>query len=131
MVKKEQIKNEISNFQVINNKIKVIKGDIIDQHVDVIVNSTNEGMVCGTGSDGMEHAAGVDKAINKAAGPELFKACKKILDCKNSGTSIRMFSAISLFVEGGLTLTGEFLAKNRPIRPLCMLNNLVAGEHRT
>ncbi|MHA1804169.1 MAG: 3-phosphoshikimate 1-carboxyvinyltransferase [Promethearchaeota archaeon] len=47
-----------------------------------------------------------------------FKACKKILDCKNSGTSIRMFSAISLFVEGGLTLTGEFLAKNRPIRPL-------------
>ncbi|MHA1689334.1 MAG: 3-phosphoshikimate 1-carboxyvinyltransferase [Promethearchaeota archaeon] len=47
-----------------------------------------------------------------------FKACKKVLDCKNSGTSIRIFSVISLLIEGGLTFTGEFLAKKRPIRPL-------------
>ncbi|MFW9865367.1 MAG: 3-phosphoshikimate 1-carboxyvinyltransferase [Candidatus Thorarchaeota archaeon] len=56
-----------------------------------------------------------------------FKSTEKPLDCKNSGTSFRIFSALSLLVEGGLTLTGEFLKLKRPIIPLLnALENLGA-----
>ncbi|MHA2035581.1 MAG: 3-phosphoshikimate 1-carboxyvinyltransferase [Promethearchaeota archaeon] len=48
----------------------------------------------------------------------IFEKNKTPLDCKNSGTSIRIFSAISLLVKGGLSLTGEFLKLQRPIVPL-------------
>jgi 3-phosphoshikimate 1-carboxyvinyltransferase len=47
-----------------------------------------------------------------------FKPTKKTLNCKNSGTSFRIFSALSLLVKGGLVLTGEFLQRKRPILPL-------------
>jgi 3-phosphoshikimate 1-carboxyvinyltransferase len=40
------------------------------------------------------------------------------IDCYNSGTSVRIFSALALLVEGGLKLTGEFFRRNRPIKPL-------------
>lgn len=53
-----------------------------------------------------------------------FKPRKKVIDCKNSGTSFRIFSALSLLVKGGLVLTGEFLQRKRPILPL--LNALTA-----
>ncbi|MFX1497454.1 MAG: 3-phosphoshikimate 1-carboxyvinyltransferase [Promethearchaeota archaeon] len=56
-----------------------------------------------------------------------FKKCDEILDCKNSGTSIRIFSVLSLLIEGGLSLTGEFLKRNRPIISLLdSLNNIGA-----
>jgi len=49
------------------------------------------------------------------------------LDCKNSGTSARIFSALSLLIKGGLSLKGEFFKKNRPIEPLLeALKNLGA-----
>lgn len=41
-----------------------------------------------------------------------------VIDCHNSGTSVRIFSALALLVKGGLNLTGEFFKRNRPIRPL-------------
>jgi 3-phosphoshikimate 1-carboxyvinyltransferase len=41
-----------------------------------------------------------------------------IIDCKNSGTSIRLFSALSLLIKDGLSFTGEFLKRKRPILPL-------------
>ena len=47
-----------------------------------------------------------------------FDSYKEIIDCKNSGTSLRIFSALSLLIKDGLTFTGEFLKRNRPIRPL-------------
>lgn len=54
-----------------------------------------------------------------------FKKCDEILDCKNSGTSIRIFSVLSLLIEGGLSFTGEFFKRNRPIIPLLdSLNNV-------
>ncbi len=49
---------------------------------------------------------------------ETFKPYNKIIDCKNSGTSIRIFSALSLLIEGGLKFSGEFFKRNRPIVPL-------------
>ena len=51
-------------------------------------------------------------------GNNFFKFNNKLLDCKNSGTSIRIFAALALLVEGGLSFTGEFLRRNRPILPL-------------
>ena len=56
-----------------------------------------------------------------------FKENKTPLDCGNSGTSFRIFSALSLLVKGGLILTGDFLKLKRPIIPLLdALKNLGA-----
>ena len=60
-----------------------------------------------------------------------FKPVHKTLDCKNSGTSLRIFSALSLLIEGGLTLTGEFLKRNRPIMPLLDPLKSLGGEYKT
>jgi 3-phosphoshikimate 1-carboxyvinyltransferase len=42
---------------------------------------------------------------------------KKILNCKNSGTTIRFLTAFSLIFNGILELRGEFFQKKRPIKP--------------
>ncbi|MFX1568050.1 MAG: 3-phosphoshikimate 1-carboxyvinyltransferase [Promethearchaeota archaeon] len=47
-----------------------------------------------------------------------YKSPKKPIDCKNSGTTIRLSSALALLVKGGLTLKGDFFRLNRPILPL-------------
>ncbi|MHA2008889.1 MAG: 3-phosphoshikimate 1-carboxyvinyltransferase [Promethearchaeota archaeon] len=47
-----------------------------------------------------------------------FKEIKKPLDCRNSGTTARIFAALSLLIKGGLTLTGNFFDLERPILPL-------------
>jgi 3-phosphoshikimate 1-carboxyvinyltransferase len=53
---------------------------------------------------------------------DAYRPLKKPADCGNSGTTIRIFSALSLLIERGLTLKGEFLRLQRPILPL--LNSL-------
>ncbi|MFX1338957.1 MAG: 3-phosphoshikimate 1-carboxyvinyltransferase [Promethearchaeota archaeon] len=58
-----------------------------------------------------------------------FDSYKQIIDCKNSGTSIRIFSALSLLVKDGLTFTGEFLKRNRPIRPLLESLKYLGGDY--
>ncbi len=59
---------------------------------------------------------------------ESFKPIKDALDCRNSGTTFRIFSSLSLLVKGGLQLTGEFLKLKRPIIPLLnALKNLGAN----
>jgi 3-phosphoshikimate 1-carboxyvinyltransferase len=52
------------------------------------------------------------------------------IDCKNSGTSIRIFSALSLLIEGGLTFKGEFLQKNRPLLPLLEALTNLGAQYR-
>jgi len=49
---------------------------------------------------------------------DTFRSYKKDLDCKNSGTTIRIFSALSLLFEDRLILKGDFFRLKRPILPL-------------
>ncbi len=58
-----------------------------------------------------------------------FTPTKKIIDCKNSGTTIRIFTALSLLVDGGLFLKGEFLKRSRPIIPLLDALKGLGGEY--
>jgi len=59
-----------------------------------------------------------------------FKPIKESIDCKNSGTTLRIFSALSLFIEGGLSFTGEFLKRDRPIVPLLEALKNLGGEYK-
>ena len=59
-----------------------------------------------------------DNAYVVVRDEDSFKHYEEVLDCKNSGTTIRFLSALSLIVEDGLSLAGKFLEKNRPIVPL-------------
>jgi len=59
-----------------------------------------------------------------------FQSQKEVLDCKNSGTTIRFLSVLSLLIDDGLSLTGVFLKKKRPILPLLeALKDLGAVYH--
>jgi 3-phosphoshikimate 1-carboxyvinyltransferase len=49
---------------------------------------------------------------------EAIKNVKKVLNCKNSGTSIRIFCALAILIDGGLSFSGKFLKRERPIIPL-------------
>lgn len=62
-------------------------------------------------------------------GKNFFKFTDMVLDCKNSGTTIRIFTALALLVEGGLSFTGEFLRRKRPILPLLESLKALGAEY--
>ncbi len=60
---------------------------------------------------------------------ESFKSTNNTLDCGNSGTTVRIFCALSLLVKGGLVLTGDFIKRKRPIIPLLNALKILGAKY--
>jgi O-acetyl-ADP-ribose deacetylase (regulator of RNase III)/uncharacterized tellurite resistance protein B-like protein len=67
------------------DRIKVVQGDITQQSVDVIVNSTNKNLIPGSKLGWIplpQDIKKVDTAIHRIAGAELQKECQSLKDCQ-------------------------------------------------
>lgn len=107
--------------QNIHHRIEVIEGDITQQKVDAIVNSTD---------DSFSGNGGVDAAIHAIAGLELKEACRKLKGISTGEAKITHgYNLPALFVihtvgpvwQGGNQGEGEILAR-------CYRNSLTLAE---
>ena len=101
--------------------VSVIKNPLITGDVAVTINILRD--------LGVKIVEASGKRVIVGRGEKFIKFNNKALDCKNSGTSIRIFTALALLIDGGLSFTGEFLKRKRPILPLLKALEALGAEY--
>lgn len=112
---------EQSEKNSIKNRIKIIQGDIAQQEVDAIVNSTDRAISA---------ASTVSYSIHKMAGLELNKACRKLMTCEYGEAKItsgyNLFAKWVIHTVAARWQGGNLGEKNTLMR--CYQNSLALAE---